>query len=147
MQQHDWESLREAASQHMGHTPSAMWGRLPVRPFKGDRKHIFSIARTHTPHVAAKLLEADHARSGEGGGFGEALKHLMDMLGDHVGSLFGGGDFDDILKELTQNLTPSSEEFLSGQQEGSNRPVPGSFPAQQVEGDAGDQGQVVSTRR
>ena len=151
MQQHDWESIREAASQHMGHSPSAMWGPLPKRPFKGDMKHLFSVARAHTPHVAAKLLEADHARSGEGGGFSEALRHIMELLGEHVGSLFGGDDFSGALAGITQNLTPSDRDFQAdrdSRQTGPGFTPPRRKPTQRREaGDAGDQGQVVETRR
>lgn len=88
MGQHAWESVREAASQNLGHAPSAMWGKIPSQPFKGNAHHVRSVARAHSPHIAAKLLEAEHAQVGEGGGFADALTHLVGAVSDHVGGGF-----------------------------------------------------------
>lgn len=83
MHQHDWEALRETAAQNLGHAPSAMWGAIPSDPFGGSNHHMMSVAKAHSPHIAAKLLEAEHAQVGSGGGFSGALTHVMGALGDH----------------------------------------------------------------
>jgi len=77
MHQHDWEAVREAASQNLGHMPSLMWGSIPTPKFAGRSHHMRSVLRAHSPHIAAKLVEAEHASRGSGGGFGSAIKHLM----------------------------------------------------------------------
>lgn len=90
MHQHDWEAVREAASQNLGNGASSMWGAIPSAPFKRSAHHVMSVARAHSPHIAAKLLEAEHAQVGEGGGFHDALQHFMGAVTSHVGGAPSG---------------------------------------------------------
>ena len=89
--QHDWEAIREAASQGLGHAPSLMWGPIPTGKFGGSEHHIRTLARAHSPHIAAKLLEAEHAHQGEGGGLSAALAHVTDGLRRHTGTVVQAG--------------------------------------------------------
>lgn len=136
MHQHDWEAMRETAAQNLGHAPSAMWGGIPSDAFKGPAHHMMSVAKAHSPHVAAKLLEAEHAQVGEGGGFSEALLHVMKSLGSHFagkaadaftkhtgidlsglrGQSGQRGDFSEALSGITQNLIPGGTGFLTGEE-------------------------------
>lgn len=81
MPQHQWEGHREIANQASGGTPHPFWGSMR-HPFNGETKHLSTLARVHSPHVAAKLLESHHAThggglGGTGGGFMDILRQLF----------------------------------------------------------------------
>lgn len=90
MKQHDWEAVRETASQALGNAPSLMWGAIPIGKFKGDEHHMRTLAKAHSPHIAAKLLESEHVHQGEGGGLSTAFSHVIGGLRQHTGSIIQG---------------------------------------------------------
>lgn len=112
MHQHDWEAMREAASQSLGNAPSHMWGPIPVPKFEGEMHHMRNVARAHSPHIAAKLLEAEHAHQGEGGGFRSAIRHVLKAVRDHAGALFKSSGLKEALKETLESKAQGAVQEL-----------------------------------
>lgn len=99
MGQSQWEQHREMASQMIGNKASAMWDTMVAPKFSGGQHHVRDVAKIHTPHLAAKMVEAEHAHRGEHGGFHAALKHVRNAL-----SSLPGGRGDSIVQQLNTSL-------------------------------------------
>lgn len=81
--QGDWEHFREAASQGLGFPPSPMYDKMT--PMKGNPEHLKLVAETHSPHIMARHIEAEHAeRAGrnvsKGGGLYSDVKDGATLL-------------------------------------------------------------------
>ncbi len=76
----DWDMFREGAHQALGMPPSKMYHHFPDSWLpKGSREHLQTIADTHTPHIMARHLEAEHedGKLGKtGGGFLDTIKDV-----------------------------------------------------------------------
>ena len=78
MPQHEWEQIREGASQALGHRPSAMWGPMHIAaPERGGKRTLMDIARTATPADAARAVEVEGA---QGGDFTHAVRFVAGSL-------------------------------------------------------------------
>ena len=78
MPHHKWEQIREGASQMLGNRASPMWGQMHVRPPRsGGRRTLTDIARTSTPHDAARSVELEGRT---GGDYTHGVRHVMYQL-------------------------------------------------------------------
>lgn len=75
--QPEWDKFREGAHQALGMPPSKMYDTFSSIP-QGSREHLQIIADTHTPHIMARHIEAEHEdrKLGVkvGGGFLDTIK-------------------------------------------------------------------------
>lgn len=88
----EFETLREAASQALGHPPSPMWHPMHVGGLHdgSHAKHerLQAIVDSRGPHTLARLLEAEHHATLQGGGLfhhsGELLKDVLHQVASVV---------------------------------------------------------------
>lgn len=70
MTPHEWEAMREAGKQSLGHTPGEGWPKMDVTPIVADQSHYENwVGHPTVHHTAAHLSQAS------GSGFFDSLKH------------------------------------------------------------------------
>ena len=80
MNGHEFESLREVASQISGFKHSPMWGKLAVSPAVVPTLAYQTIIRSHTPQLLGRHLESESLNQGKNM-LAQATRHsVMDMV-------------------------------------------------------------------
>lgn len=101
---HEWERVRESASQRAGFKPHPFWSELPQGPLESGINHYLSVMRASSPHIAARKLDLEHMDHGDiGGGFFSALRDAYKTY----------KQIKPILKEVTPHVEAVADSFLS----------------------------------